>query len=206
MSDSVEVIDAVTADATSTEAPVASSTKNVSVETRTYRSYGVVVTDDKGKEVFKALGEKDANGVAKILPSPVYRQSTADGKAWKSAEDAGNLKLSENNFLFYTLENEEGFAELVPDAEQRLYILNKGLSALQTQKANQKQAELTEDETAFAYNDETIDLRDAVNESPKKKNLTGLQKISRDLDGLSEADRLKLMELLAQMQMAAING
>src|ERR1700678_799483 len=75
----------------------ATSTKNVSIDTRTYRSYGVIVTDEKGATEFKAQGTKDATtGVHKVIAEPLYRQSTADGKAWASAEADGNTNAREN--------------------------------------------------------------------------------------------------------------
>lgn len=189
--------DLETTEATGTEAPVSSSTKNLSVDTRTYRSYGIVVegvTPDKNE--FKALGPKDKDGAQKTLEGPLYRQQTADNKAWTSAEEAGNTKLSENNFVFYTVESEEGFTELIPDAAQRLYIIQRGVTSIQTSKANQLQAELTEDGTAFKYDGDTIDLRDELNAPPKRTKLNETQKIMRDLSVL---DPTKLDEIMAQL-------
>lgn len=184
-------------DVTST-ATETNSTPNVNVEERIYRSYGFVSTDAEGNAKYKAYGEKSADGVSKVFEKPLYRQATADGKAWATAEADGNLKLSENKYQFYTLQTEAGFSELVPDAEQRLYILNKGLGALQTQKSNQMQAELA-DSGEFKYSDATIDLRDAINESPKREKLTEYQRTLRDLGGLSATDQAALMAALQSM-------
>lgn len=199
MSDS-NVLDTVEAQSSANEV---SSTKNVSIDTRTYRTYGIIVegvTPDKNE--YKALGPKNSEGAQKTLESPLYRQQTADGKAWENAEAAGNTKLSENNFLFYTLEAEEGFAELVPDSEQRLYIIQRGITAIQTAKANQLQAEVS-DNGEFKYNGDTIDLREELNAPPKRTKLSEIGKISRDLEALSPEKRNEIMALLLQMQQSA---
>jgi len=176
-------------------APQPQSSKDLSVDKKTYRTYGVAVTNEKGKDEYKALGTKNSDGTAgKLLETPRILAETQDKKAWAKAEEDGNTRLSENTYVFYTLETLDGFSELIPDEEQRLFIVNKGIQALQTQKANQLQAELDETETLFAHDGETIDLRDYLNESPKRKvGGSPLKKLAGMLGQLSAEDLAKLI-------------
>lgn len=170
------------------------STSNISVENKEYRTYGFVEVDDKGKESYKAYG-KDK----KVVAEPIISQKTADGKAWSSAEENGNTILAENTLVFYTLEAIAGFEELVPSEEQRLYIVNKGINAIQTAAASKVQKEISEDTNQFAYSGETIDLRDFINKAPERRKLSETQKVMRDITALSPEAQKQMIELLLQL-------
>lgn len=195
MSNELEVLEATPSTESSTETSTPQSSKNLSVDKKTYRTYGVPVTNDKGKDEYKALGTKNSDGSAgKMLDTPRILAETQDKKAWAKAEEDGNTRLSENVYVFYALETLDGFEELIPDEEQRLFIVNKGIQSLQTQKANQLQAELDESETLFVHDGETIDLREYLNESPKRKvGGSPLKKLAGMLGQLSQEDLAKLL-------------
>jgi hypothetical protein len=184
-----EVFDGIEA---ATSNPV--STANISVDNKEYRTYGVIELDEKGKEVFKAKTKE-----GKTLADPLVRQKTADGKAWTSAEESGNTVLAENILVFYTLETLAGFEELVPSEEQRLWLVNKGIASIQTAAAQKIQSELTED-GQFAYNGETVDLREFINKAPERKKLSETQKVMRDITALSPDAQKQMIELLLQLQ------
>jgi hypothetical protein len=169
----------------------AASSVGVTVETKAYRTYGVL--DEKGNP---SAVKKDKDGVTKTIDEPIIAQQTADGKSWARFEEDGNTKLSENNFKFYTVETIDGFLELITDDTLRIYYINRGLTAVQTAKANQYQKEFDESTKEFVYSDETIDMRDLLNEAPKRAKLSDVQKVARDVSALAPEERDKLIALL----------
>lgn len=133
---------------------------NVSTSMVTYRTYGAV--DATGK----AVGVKKGKGkvAEEFEGNPAILSQTQTGKNWEAAEEKGATILNQNQFKFYTLSAESAFPTLVPDETQRLYIIQKGLDALQTAAANRLQTELQEkkakeDPDVYMYNEDTIDLR-----------------------------------------------
>ena len=177
---------------------VASSvdTQNSSISTTLveYRTYGVV--DAKG------------NFVGVDAKNPSVLSQTATGKNWEAAQKAGATALNTNQFKFYSLSDESALSTLVADPKQRLYIIQKGLDAIQTAAANRLQTELQEkkdkDEAdQYMYNDETIDLREAINRPPEKKNLTPMEKFERAL-GVIPQDQLAAF--MAELQSKIASG
>ena len=77
------------------------SSANVTKENIIYRTYGSL--DEKGQPVGAAV-----------------RRQSQDGAVWEQMEKDGKTRLCENTYIWYTLTNEEGFTDLVPDAYQRL--------------------------------------------------------------------------------------
>jgi len=179
---------AIGIDQTATE----SNTVNISTTLLTYRTYGAY--DEKGQ----ATGFKDG----KPQGSPSVLSETQTKKNWEGAEKNGSTVLTENAFKFYSLLSlEDGaFETLVPDATQRLYIIQKGIDALQTAAANKIQQE-TKDKTSkddpdeFVYNGDTIDLIEYINKAPERKNLTEEEKFFRAVGALNPA---RIMALLSQ--------
>ena len=185
----------------STSTDASDSSVGVTVESKAYRTYGVL--DEKGNPTAQ---KKDAEGVIKPLSEPIISQQTADGKAWKKFEDDGNTKLTENIYKFYTVETIEGFTELITDPVQQIYYINRGLTAVQTAKANQIQKEFDETTKEFLHNDETIDMRDLLNEAPKRSKMTETQKIARDVSNLDPEEQKKLIaNLLALLQAQGVS-
>src|SRR5215472_8672620 len=105
----------------------------LSQEKVTYRGYAKF--DDKGVITdFQAKGESAKNA------------------AWDKLEKSGYTLLNSN----------EGFQLLIPELEQRLYIVQAGLNYLQNSKANgfmQERQEGAGNENSPKYNDQVIDLR-----------------------------------------------
>ena len=180
-------------EAPTTEA--ATSSLGTTVDTRIYRAYGII--DEEGTpRAYDPQGN--------ISKKPIVRQQTADGKAWETLEAQHNTKLNENSFVFYTVETDEAFSELVPELSQRMYLINKGLAAIQTTKANSLTEEFDPTTKTFAYSDQTIDLRTYINEPPERRKMTANQKLMRDVSVLAPD---QIQEFLRQLQaLAATQG
>ena len=175
---------------------VDTSLSNVTSSLITYRTYGAV--DEKG---FYTGAKKDKAGVLVLDGNPAVLSETQTHKNWEAAEAGGATILNQNQFKFYTLSDESAFSTLVPDSTQRLYIVQKGLDALQTAAANRIQTETQEkkskeDPDVYMYNEEVVDLREAINKPPEKKNLTPMEKFSRAIAGI---DPSELAAMVAQL-------
>ncbi len=176
---------------------VDSSSSNITTSLITYRTYGAV--DEKGFYVGVSEGAKKT--AVKLGGNPAVLSETQTHKNWDAAEEKGATILNSNQFKFYTLSDVSAFSTLVPDAGQQLYIIQKGLDALQTAAANRIQTETQEKKTkddpdVYMYNEEVIDLREAINKPPEKKNLTPMEKFSRAVAGI---DPTELSAMIAQL-------
>ena len=161
------------------------SSVHITTNSVTYRTYGVF--DEKGQ----VKGVKTAN--------PSVLSQTATGKNWDEAEKNGATRLNENAFKFYTLNDIAGFETLIPSPEQRLYIVQKGIDAVQTAAANAAQTEMKDkaskdDPDEFFYDGETIDLREALNTPPKRKNLSDEDKFMKAVGVLNPDKVLAMLE------------
>jgi len=160
----------------------------LSQEKVTYRGYAKF--DEKGVITdFQAKGESAKNA------------------AWDKLEKSGYTLLNSNEFVKYTVNSDEGFQLLIPELEQRLYIVQAGLNYLQNSKANgfmQERQEGAGNENSPKYNDQVIDLREAINEPPSKRALTNDQKLERLVKqmGLSP-DEMSLMFAELQKRFSA---
>jgi len=150
----------------------------LSTEKVTYRGY-VKLTSEGTVDSVKAKAE------------------SANQASWKKLEESGHLKLNQNDFLRYSVQDDADFAALVPDVEQRMYIVQAGLNYVQNSKANALMVELEEDGITPKYNDTEIDLREAINEPPSKRSLSDIQKLERLLKN-SGLDAAGIQALLAQ--------
>jgi|SRR5215472_4273018 len=158
-----------------------SVTDNLTVEKVTYK--GFAKWDEEGK--IKAYNAK---------------QESAKNEAWKNLEDAGYKLFNEIEFLKYIVHSEAGFTELVPDEEQRVYIIQAGLNYVQNAKASNVMSERADDnELQPKYNNTTFDLREKINEEPKKRVLTDFQKIERLLGTITASKDEKSAILAALM-------
>lgn len=162
----------------STSTPDVTSTGSLSTEKQTYRAY--VKFDEKGEiSDIKAKAEaaKQAN--------------------WKKLEENGYVQLSENDFIRYNVKTEEGFHLIVPDPEQRVYIIQCGLNYIQNAKANAAMVALKEGTQEPEYNQQTIDLREGINETPSRRSLSDLEKLEKLMAGLNLTAEQKKEMLLA---------
>lgn len=169
----------------------------LTTEKQTYRAYVSFETDANGKTVIKEFTAK--------AETAKKDSKTGLSENWQKLEDKGYTLLSENEFIKYTVKDETGFHALVPDTTQRTYIIQCGLNYIQNAKANAKMAELQDGtpEPTAAYNQETIDLREAINEPPSRKSLTDLEKLERLLAGLNLTKEQKEQMLLSLAQTVA---
>ena len=156
------------------------SSVNVTKENIIYRTYGLL--DEKGLPTDTAV-----------------RRQSADGKVWEELEKAGKTRLVENTYIWYTLTNEEGFADLVPEADQRLAIINKGINALQTAAANQTQVEFDKEAGQYVTNDQIVDLIEAINAPISKRGQSPLQKALGSLKTLSANDKAQALAAFLKM-------
>ena len=167
-------------DANANATPESTSSANVTKENIIYRTYGSL--DDKGQPVGTAV-----------------RRQSQDGSVWEQMEKDGKTRLVENTFIWYTLTNEEGFSDLVPDADQRLAIINKGINALQTARANQTQVDFDKEAGQYVTNDQIVDLIDAINEPISKRGQSPLQKALGTLKTLNAADKAQALAAFLKM-------
>jgi len=172
------------------------SSANITTDSVKFRTYGAY--DSEGKPV----GVDEEGKLTKGKPSTT--KETNDGKAWATQEKNGATLLSENEYRWYNLLHEEGFTDLVPDPEQRLYIIQKGLDQLQTAAVNAAQNEVDDNSKQLANNGITIDLREAINTPPSRRVLTDEQKFLKTINAIGKEKAIGLLEALkAQLQAEA---
>ncbi len=176
------------------EAPSEQSSAHITTDSVKFRTYGAY--DSEGKPV-----GVDADGKP-TATKPSTSRETNDNKGWDAQEKKGATLLSENEYRWYNLLHEEGFADLVPDAEQRLYIIQKGLDQLQTAAVNAAQNEVDENTKQLLNNGITIDLREAINTPPSRRVLTDEQKFLKTINAIGKDKALSLLEALKAQLMA----
>jgi hypothetical protein len=178
------------------------STGALTTEKFTSRKYVKLGTDDKGNTVITDT-KIQAEAQAKVTDT----KSPYVGMAvnWAKLEADGYTLFSENEFVRYTVKSIDGFKHLISTEDQQVYIIQAGLNYIQNAKSNKLMDELVEGATepTPASNQETIDLREAINEPPSRKSLTDMEKLNRLLAGLNlTAEQKKdLLVSLAASQM-----
>lgn len=195
------------------ESSSSDSSAHITTTLTTYRSYGGFDENGKARNVKKSK-VKNADGTETETLSyeglPSVLSETQTKKNWDEAEKRGATVLNENAYKFHTLVSLDGFETLVSSPEQRLYIIQKGIDALETAAANSYQGEFNEknskdDPDVYTYNGETIDLLEALNTPPKRQKLSDEDRFMRAAGALPK-DKLKAMlakyaaELMAQAE------
>jgi hypothetical protein len=180
------------------------TTGALTTEKFTSRKYVKLGTDDKGNTVITDT-KIQAEAQAKVTdPKSPYVGMAVN---WAKLEEAGYTLFSENEFIRYTVKSVEGFQHLIPAEDQQVYIMQAGLNYIQNAKSNKLMDELLEGapEPTPASNQETIDLREAINEVPKRQSLTGLEKLLKMLPNISLTDdeRKNLIATLLQSEIDA---
>jgi len=139
---------------------------------------------------------------------------------WANVERAGLTQFSENEFVTYDINTLEGFELLYTDPKQRLYVIQKGHSAFQTQLIQAATKALKEDdaEPTPELDGQTIDLRVGVDEAgtysinnlPSKQKVSTLDKFIKQANalldslGIPEEGRPALIAgIVANLQAAA---
>lgn len=177
-----------------------------------YRQYGAY--DAEGHIVgAKAKKVKKEDGTFELITetggNSAILSETQTKKNWEEAEKGGATIINRNQLKFYTLVDEAGFSSLVKDPTQRAYIIQKGLDALQTAAANRYTTALEEkkeksDPDVPLYNEETIDLLEAINKPPEKKNLSPEEKFMRAVSVIDPSKLTDMIEMLKkQLEMQA---
>jgi hypothetical protein len=169
-----------------------SNTGAVSQEKVTYRRYVILGTEESGPNAGRSVISKE-----RILAETDAKAKSGLSVNWQKAEDEGYTLLSENEVITYDVKSEEGTASLIPDAIQRLYVFNIGLSSLQTARANAIMKALKEGaaEPTPEFNQQTIDLRVGVgedgdysiNKAPSRKSMSDMDKLIKMLDAMGVA-------------------
>ena len=158
----------------------------LSSEKITNRRYVKLGTDKEGKTVIeeqRVIAEADSKD-----------KKTGLAVNWQKAEDDGYIQFSQNDAVVYNVKSAEGFELLCPDEEIRMYIINTGLSTIQTARAQafmKANAENTAEPEPL-YNDMTLDLRTGVgedgefsiNKTPSRRSLSDIEKLIKQLTAL----------------------
>lgn len=166
---------------------------------------GAVSTDKSLYRRYVKLGTVTEGDTTKTVISEqrIMQGTTAKDKDsglsqnWKKAEDDGLVVFNENEVVSYAINSQEGFELLVPDPEQRLYIINAGLGNLQTSKAQAFMKAMVEGapEPTPQFNQITLDLRVGIGDeseysiqnAPQRRTLTDQQKLEKTLKSLNLA-------------------
>ena len=170
--------------------PADVNTGAISTEKTIYRRYvalGTVTEGDTTKTVIKEQRIQQETAAKD--------KKTGLSQNWQKAEEDGLILLNENEVVSYTVNSQEGFEFLIPDPEQRLYIINAGLGNLQTSKAQAFMKANVEgaQEPTPEFNQQTLDLRVGVGEdgeysiqnAPQRRSLTDQQKLEKTLKSLN---------------------
>lgn len=197
---------------TAATSAVDTSTGAISTEKTTYRRYvkfGTVVDGDSTKTTIKeqrVAQESSAKDKETGLP-----------RAWADAEKEGLVVFNENTATTYNVKSQEGFETLIPDPEQRLYIINAGLNNIQTakvqafMKANKEGAA----EPTPEFNQVDLDLRVGLGDdqeysiqiAPQRRSLSDQEKLEKTLKGLNlSPDQLQQLLLSVAASLPQSNG
>ena len=172
-----------------TSAVDVNSTGAVSSDKSTYRQYVKLGTVTEGDTTKTVISEK------RIMQETAAKATSGLSQNWQKAEDDGLVVFNENEVVSYAVNSQEGFELLIPDSEQRLYIINAGLGNLQTSKAQAFMKAMAENTTEPTpqFNQQTLDLRVGIGEdneysiqvAPQRRSLTDQQKLEKTLKGLN---------------------
>lgn len=174
----------------------------VGSEKTTYRRYvklGTVTEGDTTKTVIKE--QRVAQETA------AKDKDSGQPRAWAEAEKEGLVLFNENTATSYTIKALEGFEMLVPDPEQRLYIINTGLNNVQTAKIQSfmKANEENATEPTPSFNQVDLDLRVGIGEdgeysiqkAPQRRSLSDREKLDRLLTAMGKTEEQKQAILTA---------
>lgn len=158
------------------------TTGALTTEKNTSRKYVKTATNDKGEVIIKDYA----------IQAETQAKETAEGPQkgmavnWAKLEKEGYSVFNENEFIKYNVKSKAGAELLVPDETQFVYIFQSGLNYLQNNKINRLMNEMVENspEPTPTYSNETIDLRDYINEPPVRKTTTPLEKIQKQIAAL----------------------
>lgn len=172
---------------------------------RRYVKFGTVTEGDTTKTIITE--QRIAGEIA------TKDKKTGLSQNWQKAEDDGLNLFSENEIVSYTAKSLEGFQSLVPDPEQQMYIINAGLSSIQTSKVQAFMKANVENasEPTPEFNQVTLDLRVglgdegdySIQKAPQRRSLTDQEKLEKTLKSLNLApEQLEALLLSVASSMA----
>jgi hypothetical protein len=177
----------------------------LSQERLTYRKFVKLGTDAEGKTVIekKAVKSESDKKEPEKLDDGTVNPHAGVAVSWTGPAKDGLSLFNENEFIRYQVKTWAGAETLVPEESQRVYIFQYGLNAIQTARAIGYMDELKENESepTPAHDGETIDLKDAINETPQRRATTDVDKLIKQLTAMGiPAD--KQVEFLKLLQTA----
>jgi hypothetical protein len=113
----------------------------------------------------------------------VVKESAADKKGDAlSKNDKYTLGL-EANIKSYSVGSDEGFVALIPDAEERLNIINKGIASKFSSKINAMLKDFDESKNAFVFEPtaEPFDSIELLREGTQRRNLSPMERLEKTL-------------------------
>jgi hypothetical protein len=189
-----------------TQATAQATVKNtISREKVISRGFTKVLKDKDGKYI---LGKKTKQPIRKV-----QAKSDVSEAVLKRLKDAGWEPFNSNAFIRYKVKSMADMNELSP-VEQQPRIFQAGVSYLQSTKSNAMAIGIKEDTGKWRmdeagnweeyvpaepeFNDQEIDLRDAINTPSLKKRITRLEKLLRSLYELPLPDdeKARLAEII----------
>lgn len=190
--------------------PVASTSSDLIPEKSTNRGYYKFfpVKDSSGKQV-----EKD--GKLQWTLKIQAKAESADQSNWKKMDEQGWTPFNENDFIRYKVLTEDAIRELIPEAKQRVYLAQSGISYVQNSKTNAFAIEYKdgtgtdpENPPIPVYDAQEIDLKDSINEPPGRRALTEEEKFDKMLlqMGVSDPVLRATMRKSMMAQIAAAKG
>lgn len=152
---------------TSVVSPDSSNTLAISVINEVYRVYAK--TDSEGK-----ILEKETRVVT----------AGKDGKTWTDldADTSYTNYFGDITVREYKANSIEGCKALVPDEDEFVYLFNSALTLKSDRKLKAVLTELTDDGTNFVFEaPEVYDTLDLLQTATQKKNLTPVEKATRQI-------------------------
>lgn len=148
---------------------VSTDTMAVTTHNETYRVY--VKPDKEGK-----IDPKETKFVT----------AGKDNKTWndldKLVESGEYTLMLEQTVREYKANTWDGVAALIPDEEERVNIFNAGLNAKSDRKIKAVLTEVTEDGKSLEFDPvELFDTIDLIQEATQRKNLTPIEKATRQI-------------------------
>ncbi|HEY1644825.1 MAG TPA: hypothetical protein VGF75_00380 [Candidatus Saccharimonadales bacterium] len=129
---------------------------------------------------------KDANKTdweVKIVSAPT-------DKTDEEMDKLGFKRQAEQSVIVQRAGTVDGFAQIIPDEDERVNIFNRGLSQKLSQKLTAKLTETNDDGSPeFVFAEEVYNPSDLLNEETKRRNLSPSERAVKMLrmSGLSEA-------------------
>lgn len=160
-------------------------------------STGAITTEKRTSRKYVKMNKETGEVTSVKIDGEVANQTT-----WKAREEAGYVQVSENDFIYYKLTDDAAFSTLVPDAAQRLYVINAGLQYIQNGKISRLMKATNTEKAPLdpKYNGQTIDLASYINEEPQRRTLTDIEKIKRLLDSLGIPEAQQAAALAAMLK------